>query len=298
MSSNRGWQPGFTLVELLVVIAIIGVLVALLLPAVQAAREAARRTQCQNHLKQIGLALHNYNDSHAAFPPSRTTTAPTRGWVVAVLPYFEQQTLQNTYRMDLNWDHALNRPAVSTPLKVVICPSVPSRNRADANGAVSDYWALRRVSPLLVGLGLFPPPVDPKGLMDNDNKSTRVAEVTDGISNTMAVAEDGGLPEQWIKGKRVSPPIIGDVVNGKRHYWAAERLDLDLQGFDPNIQIEGGACVLNCMNWLEVYSFHPSGANVVFGDGSVRFVRGSISIRTLVALWTRANGDLAPSDDF
>ena len=75
-------------------------------------------------------------------------------------------------------------------------------------------------------------------------------------------------------------------------YQAADKLDLDLQGFDPNVRIEGGACVVNCLNWLEVYSFHPSGANVAFGDGSVRFLKANISIRTLVALWTRANGDL------
>ena len=128
--SDRGHHSAFTLVELLVVIAIIGVLVALLLPAVQAAREAARRTQCSSNLKQVALALINYEGSNGALPngaPTQFQTGIGGTWVLKIMPYIEQQAAFDLYDVHLPVSHVNNRAAVTTVLPTLVCPSDPTR---------------------------------------------------------------------------------------------------------------------------------------------------------------------------
>src|SRR5688572_27028117 len=146
--SLRKTREGFTLVELLVVIAIIGVLVALLLPAVQSAREAARRMQCQNNLKQFGLALHNYHDANMAFPPSSVWKQEAHiaelnssnlgpNWIIMILPYMEQQSLFDSF--DFNFAIPAKENAVprSTRLAVTLCPSDSGYNTKPFNGGAN-----------------------------------------------------------------------------------------------------------------------------------------------------------------
>ena len=129
-------SPGFTLVELLVVIAIIGILIALLLPAVQAAREAARRAQCSNNMKQIGLAFHNYHDTYRTFPlPTNVSLLSTGGlgtshsWSLSILPFIEQTSIYDTYNLNLScWD-PVNEAAVDTAIPGYVCPSTPNGDR-------------------------------------------------------------------------------------------------------------------------------------------------------------------------
>jgi len=149
---SRSSQPAFTLVELLVVIAIIGVLVALLLPAVQSAREAARRAQCLNHLKQIGLALHNYESTHKILPPSiqfwngddsRTSDNMRANWIIMVLPFMEQQPLYDKFDFNVTISHSNNSDERGTFIKSLLCPSDPY-NRKKFKGTTSgegDNWA-------------------------------------------------------------------------------------------------------------------------------------------------------------
>jgi len=125
-------RRGFTLIELLVVIAIIAILIALLLPAVQQAREAARRASCKNNLRQIGLALHNYESAHRIFPPGvlGKSGSPSAGellhtWQAMILPELEQATLQQTYDFNLRFDDPANAAAVRQTLSVFLCPSQP-----------------------------------------------------------------------------------------------------------------------------------------------------------------------------
>ena len=146
-SSNTAQRRlGFTLVELLVVIAIIAMLVTLLLPAVQAAREAARRISCMNNMKQLGVAAHNYHDSYKVLPPARHRN---HTWAVKILPFIEQQALYNKYRLDRAWTHADNQPAVSTKIKTFRCASAPSHSVVDRfssnreakrRESLSQYW--------------------------------------------------------------------------------------------------------------------------------------------------------------
>src|SRR5579883_319550 len=141
----------FTLIELLVVIAIIGVLVSLLLPAVQKVREAANRSQCQNNLKQLGLALQNYHDANACFPPGKLTGAgaPNHGWIVRILPNIELDNLYRIYNIQVSWNVSPNdspTPNVNTPnqfrIKILQCPSAPGKRSGTNNRGITDYSAI------------------------------------------------------------------------------------------------------------------------------------------------------------
>ena len=202
-------RRGFTLVELLVVIAIIGILIALLLPAVQAAREAARRSQCANNMKQIGLALHNYHDSHKSFPPRAVFgdggTGPPENayhhtWLTAILPFIEQQTLYDSTDMSLPaWGGPTPpQPIVGTLVDALMCPSdstAPgavgpiSRNIAWTNYAGATAWDWWRRSYRVIG-----PPWVSQGNTRSDgvfmaDNTTLLRDITDGTSNTLVVAE-------------------------------------------------------------------------------------------------------------
>src|SRR5262245_20176594 len=193
---KRSRQWGFTLIELLVVIAIIGILIALLLPAVQKVRETASRATCTNNLKQIGLALPGYHDVKLQFPPSDTSTGKNHSWVPFILPYLEQDPLYKRYKFNKNWYAPSNRKVVATQLRIFQCPSVPDWNRVDStftpNAACIDYNATKGVSPDLVQIGLVRP-TNLRGVMVK-NQGTRMTQITDGTSNTIMVVEDASRP--------------------------------------------------------------------------------------------------------
>jgi prepilin-type N-terminal cleavage/methylation domain-containing protein len=213
MKSSRRTKHGFTLIELLVVIAIIAILIALLLPAVQQAREAARRTQCKNNMKQLGLALHNYHDTHSAFPPgclqipNTAGTAPDRtrggwGWNTYVLPFVDQAPLYNLLNPNgNNFPTSFAGHPVQTVLAVMICPS-------DASPGVNTYGGFADVNGIGAGKSNYPAVsgainvetnqwghaiVTAQGPalegMFNYNSRTSMRDVTDGLSNTFACAE-------------------------------------------------------------------------------------------------------------
>ena len=297
--STSGRAAGFTLVELLVVITIIGILISLLLPAVQAAREAARRAACANNLKQIGLALQNYQSQIGGFPPANVGSPARHSWVPFVLPYLEQEALYNLYRWDRHWDDPDNQQAVNVHLAVVRCASAPGgSSRLDNLGdgktaATADYSVPAWFSATLEELGLVPPTQKRLGAMSS-GCTTPMALLRDGSSNTLLVTEDAGRPEFWT-GKGIGPETVQlscgnfSVTDGRvlGAGWADNRIIIPLHGFTPDGLSCPGPCAINCTNNNEAFSFHPGGVNAVFADGSVHFLNQSIPIRLYAALITR-----------
>jgi prepilin-type N-terminal cleavage/methylation domain-containing protein/prepilin-type processing-associated H-X9-DG protein len=303
-------RGAFTLIELLVVIAIIAVLLALLLPAVQKVREAAARIRCANNLKQLGLALHNFENVRGKFPPGSVvgpfpeggvTTAVQHGVFPFLLPYVEQQQLSNQYRWDVSYNDWANQPAVRTQLRVLQCPSAePDRLVTEAEmpaawaggrkGACSDYNGVRGMDSSLAERGWIDPVGNYEGVL-TQNRMVRVADITDGTSNTILVAEDTGRPKLWRAGRLV-PGVYSDGAA-----WATPGL-LHGQGSTPDGIMQPGPCAINCTNLREVYSFHLGGANVLMADGSVHFLKASIDIRVFALLVTRAGGEAVPAGEF
>jgi prepilin-type N-terminal cleavage/methylation domain-containing protein/prepilin-type processing-associated H-X9-DG protein len=301
-------RRGFTLIELLVVIAIIAILIGLLLPAVQKVRDAAARLQCQNNLKQLGLAAMNYENTNGGLPPSRTdgtiSTAPwypyNHSWSVAIMPYIEQLNSFKLYTYAGDWNAATNWQAIRTYLKLFNCPSTPNQPRQDmtisAQPSSGDYHAVNAIKDF-VGINCFGylginNKDDPRlvGAMRR-NQNTPITAITDGTSNTIMIAEDAGRPQFYNKQRQIYDPV------GKEGGWADPNGAWSLDGANPNGSIPGG-CPMNCSNDSEMYSFHTAGANVVFADGSVHFLRETMDLCLLAKLITRAGGEIIDASGY
>ncbi len=316
----------FTLVELLVVIAIIGVLVALLLPAVQAAREASRRIKCQNNMRQIGLALHNFEISRGAFPEaaidedanapasqpflSPQAGRPVRSIHFLLLGYLEQGGVQNQVDVNTDWRTLANRSLANTPIPAYLCPSVGAttggRTRTFAAGGsvgggsltgyVTDYMAFCRNSGTLNTTTLL-------STLDSSwtgalrpNVTTRIAQITDGTSHTEIFMECSAGPQLWQLGR----PAGGNT--GNTQMWADHRNYSTLDGANPATGVTDNnpatrpvrTLAINGSNDSEPFSLHPTGLNMLRADGSVYFLKNTVSLGLVAALITRDQGELLP----
>ncbi len=307
-------RRGFTLVELLVVIAIIGVLVGLLLPAVQAAREAARRMQCSNNLKQIGLALHNYHDTYSALPAGSNGTVNGAGtfyghgwtWQASILPQLEQSTLYSAIQGPDGFGNELGsqssgKPLIvkATVLSVFWCPSQPDVSGGSAkngyqssnyNGNMGTRIGNGNDNCICTGIATT---TDMRtkdwGCMNGNGifyvqSRTRFGDVIDGLSNTLFVSEvgdsGGNLLGIFSAGSdRRSMFSTGADAN------PPEEMTEYLIAAESNDPINGGS-------EEAAGSWHTGGAQFVLGDGSVRFLSENMDMKTYQAVSTRAGGEV------
>ena len=279
---------GFTLVELLVVIAIIGVLVALLLPAVQAAREAARRTQCSNNLKQIGLAVHNYHDTLGALPPGQPGALAGSSAFAAILPFMEQGNMYDKYDFTKGNSDPVNTAVVSQKIKGFICPSAVFVRQVpivspdcDAQRAPGTYAF--NAGSLYAGSGVVT-----NGAINNaESGMTSLASVTDGTSNTFLSGESHwGFKDYMF----TSGPCNGQVRGGFS-YWASPyplaTLFTTEGGFNHKEMAGQSKRLANFR------SSHPGGVNMGNCDGSVAMWSSTTDQAVLNAMATRNGGEVA-----
>jgi prepilin-type N-terminal cleavage/methylation domain-containing protein/prepilin-type processing-associated H-X9-DG protein len=348
----KGKLRGFTLIELLVVIAIIAVLVSLLLPAVQQAREAARRSQCKNNLKQLGLAFANYESSFARLPaavyligaqggtinnigeggynlpPTTKEDGNVHMWAEMLLPNLDQGNVYNAINFNVpmafgspsggavanlvsggNYPAAQNFAVISNSIiPSFICPTTP--RSGNTNNYLNDWWVGSFSGSQFYnagGVSDYTAPDIGGGLhiqkssdtmIDADqgaNLGLRLAAVRDGLSNTAMIVECANKANEWAMGRQIavnnesgandingSPALGGDV-------WNDWQMGVNIiRAITPGSTYAGGRsngqCTINCNNKWNLYSMHSGGAQVVMGDGSVRFLSQNISVLTMYNL--------------
>jgi len=361
----RRKSSGFTLIELLVVIAIIAVLIALLLPAVQSAREAARRAQCTNNLKQLGLAVHNYQQQNNVLPLQTMYPASadvswgwSYGWPLALLPNMEQNTMFNAFNFATglfgnsgtpNFASLGNTTVAYLQIGSLICPSDGSRRRPQEPYGATSYvgnmggpGCITPMTGLIVPNGAFISgwgdaqnfgPIDFAAVRDGTSQTALFSERLLGINTGVQVRLDSpdskraifntGTGGAWHSGgagaiallqscKAMPGTTMSINVSGNGAYWAAS--------YPWHVAVNaythlGTPNSVSCQNpgteyfgsWLTFVgpshsappsSNHPAGANVTFGDGSVRFVKDSVNVQTWWALGTRAGGETVSSDSY
>jgi prepilin-type N-terminal cleavage/methylation domain-containing protein/prepilin-type processing-associated H-X9-DG protein len=331
---SRLSKAGFTLVELLVVIAIIGVLVALLLPAVQAAREAARRTQCKSNIRQLALACHNYESAKKIFPPltSRIGSGSRAdwSWLVLTLPYVEQTALFNSFDKSVSWFDAPNEKPVTTPLSIIRCPSRGELEPINLhqNGGTTGGFGSREDSDLKPHYfgntganteldsslpnfcanrsSVYTMELEPAGFgtpgclsgtcgkLASNGMFIRFEDVA--VKNVSDGTSNTMLIAESAGGARDSDPRVRPWVVG-----AMGDPDACLYGgrniayqINQGFRVPGGPTIPR--NNIGIGSEHSSGCHAAFADGSVRFLREDLELKVLFALASRAGDETLPGD--
>ncbi|MBX3415729.1 MAG: DUF1559 domain-containing protein [Pirellulales bacterium] len=312
-------RGGFTLIELLVVIAIVGMLIAILLPAVQAAREAARRAECSNNLKQIGLAMHLYHEALGSFPsayisqtggggvhgepdPATRDAGPGWAWGMLILPYVELQTVQLAFDAKLPCWAPENAAAAQTKVAIYLCPTATGEQSSfDVKDAEGNVLANFARSHYVANVGQEEPWGVARdrylGLVDGPlyrNSGTRVVDVSDGLSNTVFLGEHHSVlsSKTWV-----------GVVPGASVCPSEEFAFSECDSAATLVQVHSGPAKSEdppaihppnspLCHVCQMYAQHPGGCNVMLGDGSVRFISDYINQLTWAALSSRAKGDL------
>jgi prepilin-type N-terminal cleavage/methylation domain-containing protein/prepilin-type processing-associated H-X9-DG protein len=309
LPARRATHSGFTLIELLVVIAVIGILVALLLPAVQAAREAARRASCTNNLRQLGIAMHNYHDTNNNLPVARNPFPLVHSALARLLPFVEQENVQKLIDFGVPVAHTSNQLASQTTVKLFVCPSDGAGGRVPGSiHAGTNYVACNGSGTLAYGLI-----ASGDGMFTQTNLGFR--DLIDGLSNTAAMSESilghgntstGATPADYrrevleVPGGSDPTPTACAAAAG---VWSGQRGAKWIDGhygnslynhfYTPNPQTWDCGNGSHNKGLSTARSRHPGGVNLLIADGSVRFVPETIDLTTWRALATRNGGEVA-----
>jgi prepilin-type N-terminal cleavage/methylation domain-containing protein/prepilin-type processing-associated H-X9-DG protein len=290
--TNSRRQSGFTLVELLVVIAIIGILIGMLLPAVQQVREAASRASCQNKIRQIGLASHNFELSRGHLPPPQLSDderEPLGSTFVLLLPYVEQAAAYDKYDLTKPYNHAVNEEYSAASLDIYLCGSM-QRNDGDSKFGEGSY---------VISYATGYPPMQVKGwqvdgafeaLVPGKPYRLGFESITDGTSNTFFYGEIDNTTE-------IINPFTNEPMEGGGFEWA--------NGYALNVQAHAQGTFnrtepISGFDYFEYRTFrsdHPGGVNFCFVDGSTRFISDSVSREALEAAVTRDGAEVIRIDE-
>ena len=303
---------GFTLVELLVVIAIIGVLVGLIIPAVQQAREAARRVQCKSHLKQIGIALHGYHESHTLFPPGFVTNSVNEelddggyGWTTHLLPFLDQNLLYD--RVNFFIPNAENNEPdlMRVTIPVLLCPSDGGEELWDMSQIAFDPTGSSGVDgTLLLARSNYPGCAgqgepgaalaeNPNGVLFRDS-SIRISSITDGKASTIMVGERATTTRAARRTDPFDTPTVWFGIDRTYRNNAGEIGASLLLGHTGDPALEVHPPNNTDMNDEDYSSFHPGGAHFVMADGSVHFIGNSIDPATFSGMGSRNGKEVIP----
>jgi prepilin-type N-terminal cleavage/methylation domain-containing protein len=299
-------RPGFTLIELLVVIAIIAILIALLLPAVQEAREAARRIQCTNNLKQIGVALHSYHSANDVFPigyvawPNSNTnvTSPGWGWASALLPYLEQPPLYAAANLALPIEDPTNATVRTTSLSIFVCPSdrfTGLFTMTDVNNQpIADTQTNSYAGNFGRDVNIANYPSGGNGMFMR-NLAFGVKDVTDGTSQTITVGERGSLLTRVPWAGAINGGICRITPGSPSLSTRTKTAPVEpLARADTN----GGTSIDLFFDPDDFYSPHPAGLNFLLCDGSIRFIKTSVSSAVYGDLCSRNLGEIVSGDGY
>jgi prepilin-type N-terminal cleavage/methylation domain-containing protein/prepilin-type processing-associated H-X9-DG protein len=299
-------RSGLTLIELLIVITILAVLAALLLPAVQMAREAASRLRCANHLKQIGIACHAYHNAEGSFPhgyraachPNPLATNPGWGWATYLLPYLEQQNLYHRIDLHLSIENSVNS-ARETLVRTYLCPSDPGVPNIFA---ITDAAGNKLASAAPISYGacfgsgdLDEVPGPKEGVFYRDSR-IRLTDITDGTSSTILIGD-----RAWSHAMAPWAGAInqGVLLGGPLNPWCSSPTAVYPSANFPLVQANTLNNVQDSDGALDdFYSQHPGGVNILFADGSVHFLRQQIDTAVLLALGTRAGGEVVDPSEY
>ncbi|AGA27040.1 DUF1559 domain-containing protein [Singulisphaera acidiphila] len=301
---------GFTLIELLVVIAIIAVLIALLLPAVQAAREAARRAQCVNNMKQVGIAMHNYHSAINSLPPGKSDCC-WGSWMVFILPYLEQQSLQNSYNFSFSPSYnvgqttyyfgAIQTTVTNRRIGTLTCPT--DTPNAPSFGVTSHSYAVN------YGNTAMDQQAELNGVRHGGAPFTNIygrpgvysfADIPDGLSNTLLASEvimgqgtdlrgftwwgDAAGFSTYLPPNSTAPDVIYSSDYCKSGYMLNPPCIFPDSNAQPRMFASRGR--------------HPGGVNTLFGDGSVKFIKNTINIVTWMSVSTTKGGEIISADAY
>jgi prepilin-type processing-associated H-X9-DG protein len=308
MNRHIRHQHGFALVELLVTASLAAVAIGLLLPGIQNLRAAAARVKCADNLRLIGTGAKSYADAHDGSLPRDSVGTPRSSWNTEILPFIGEENLAKRYTPGKDWWDAGangNREVAQTRIATFLCPEAPSPERwvltQDPDNPAKSFKAAP--TDYVGSAGAYFQNNDQNNLYPGAmhhrkiTRRIRYSDIQDGTAYTLLVVEMADKPNHWAAGKLTEDRSDSPQMPALAGQWAAPNWN-HLRSHSTDGKTQFGPCAVNCSNGAAIYSFHAGGANALFVDGSVRFLKAGMSQEMLIALVSIDGGELLSPNDF